>query len=124
MAAFPCTLGGGANGYSGMLVSAAQCNTVAPGAPFVPPPMLGALVINTAYMQYQIAMAKTQYEAALSEHQTYILIQRSLIALLQQAVQSRYTNAVQNSITGQLPADIWHLITHLFDIYGRDRTRS
>ena len=77
-----------------MLVSAAQYNTVAPGAPFVPPPMLGALVINTAYMQYQIAMAKTKYEAALCEHQTYILMYRSLSVLVQQAVQSNYTNAV------------------------------
>ena len=74
MAAVPCTLVGGANGYLGMLVSAEQYNTVAPGAPFVPPHMPGHLVIDPAYTQYQIAMAKTQYKAALSEHQTYILI--------------------------------------------------
>ena len=69
-AAVPCTLGGGANGYLGMLVSAAQYNTVAPGAPFVPPPMPGHLVINPSWTQYQIAMVKTQYEAALREHKT------------------------------------------------------
>ena len=51
MAAVPCTLGGGENGYLGMNVSSAQYNTVAPGAPFVPPPMPGALVIDPAYMQ-------------------------------------------------------------------------
>ena len=67
-AAVPCTLGGGANGYLGILVSAAQYNTIAPGAPFVPPPMSGHLVIDPAYTQYQIAMAKTQYESALREH--------------------------------------------------------
>ena len=60
-AAGPCTLGGGANGYLGMLVSAAQYNTVATSAPFVPPPMPGHLVIDTAYTQYQIATARTQY---------------------------------------------------------------
>ena len=48
-AAVPCTLGGGANGYLGMLVSAARYNTVAPGAPIVPPPMPGHLVIDPAY---------------------------------------------------------------------------
>ena len=117
--AVPFTLGGGANGYLGMLVIAAQYNTVTPGAPFVPPPMSGVLVIDPAYTQYQIAMAKTQYEAALREHQTYILMQRSLIALVQQAVQSKYMNAVQNRITGKLPADIRLLKTHLFDTYGR-----
>ena len=36
-AAVPCTLAGGANGYLGMLVSAAQYQTVAPGTPFVRP---------------------------------------------------------------------------------------
>ena len=48
-AAVPCTLGGGSNRYRGMLVSAAQYNTVAHGAPFVPPPMPGHLVIDPAY---------------------------------------------------------------------------
>ena len=65
-AAVPCTMGGGSNGYLVMLVCAAQYNTVAPGAPFMPPPRPGALVIDPAYTQYQIAMAKTQYKAALS----------------------------------------------------------
>ena len=68
--AVPCTLGGGANRYLGMLVSAAKYNTVTPGAPFVPPPIPGALVIDPEYMQYKIAMTKTQYKAALREHQT------------------------------------------------------
>ena len=46
-------------------------------------------------------------------------MQRSLIALAQQAVQSKYTNTVQNSITGKFPADIRLLKTHLFDTYCR-----
>ena len=67
-----CTIGGGANGYLGIIVSAAQYNTVATGAPFVPPPMPGALVIDPAYTQYQIAMAKTKYKADLREDQPCI----------------------------------------------------
>ena len=68
MVAVLCTLGGGEKGYLGMLVSDVQYNTVAPGAPFVPLPMPDTLVIDPAYTQYQIAMAKTKYEAALREH--------------------------------------------------------
>ena len=124
MAAVPCTLGVGENGYLGMLLSAAQFNTVAPGTLFVPPPMPGALVIDPAYTQYQIAMSKTQYEAALRDHKKYILMQRSLSALAQQAVQSNYTNAAQNRITGQLPAEIRLLKTHLFNTYGRKKTKN
>ena len=114
-AAFLCTLGSGANGYLGIIVIAAHYNTVAPGAPFVTPPIPGHLFIDQAYTQYQIAMAKTQYEAALRKHQTYILMQRLLIALVQNAIQSNYTNAVRNYITGQLPADIHLLKIHMLD---------
>ena len=43
--AVPCTLGGGANGYLGMLVSATKYATLAPESPFVPPTIPGALTI-------------------------------------------------------------------------------
>ena len=49
VAAVPCTLTGGANGYLGMLISEAQYETVALGTPFVPPPQPGVLVIDPAY---------------------------------------------------------------------------
>ena len=118
-AAVPCTLAGGANGYLGMLVSAAQYQTVAPGTPFTPPPQPGPLVIDPTDTQYQIMIAKTQYETALREHQTYVLLQRSLIALVQEAIDSKYTNAIRNRITGQLPGDIRLLKDHLFSTYGK-----
>ena len=43
----------------------------------------------------------------------------SLIALVQQPVESKYTNAVRNRITGKLPVDIRLLKTHMFDTYGK-----
>ena len=119
VAAVPCTLAGGANGYLGMLISEAQYETVAPGTPFVPPPQPGVLVIDPAYTQYQIMIAKTQYETALREHQTYVLLQRSLIALVQEAIAPKYTNAIRNRVTGQLPGDIRLLTNHLFSTYGK-----
>ena len=64
-------------------------------------------------------MAEMQYKADLHEHQTYVLMQRSLIALVQNAVESKYINAVRNLITGQLPVDIRLLKIHLFDTHGR-----
>ena len=73
-AAIPCTLGGGINKYLGMLISAARYATVAPTTPFVPPPMPGALVIDSNMTQYQIAITKNQNNIALHEHQTYVLL--------------------------------------------------
>ena len=117
--AVPCTLGGGANGYLGMLVSPPKYATVAPGTPFVAPAMPGALVINPTDTQYQIAITKTLYETALREHQTYILMQRALISLIQKCIDPKYTNAVRNRTTGQLPGDIRLIMTHLFTTYGK-----
>ena len=79
-AAVPCTLGGGANGYLGILVSPAHYNTVAPGTPFVPPPMPGPLVMNPGDTQFQLQQRKTLHDTALKEHQTYLLMQRALIS--------------------------------------------
>ena len=58
IAAVPCTLGGGLNRYLRMLVSAAHYKIVAPGSPFVPPPIPGALVSDLEYTQYQIAICQ------------------------------------------------------------------
>ena len=82
----PCMLGGGSNGYLGTLVSTAKYDTIAPGTLFVPPTMPGALTILLTDTQYQIAIDKTQYETALREHQTYILMQRALILLIQKCI--------------------------------------
>ena len=73
-AAVPCTLGGGANGYLGIVVSPTQYQTVAPGTPFVAPNASGDLVIDLTAMQYQIMLAKNLHDTALREHQAYILL--------------------------------------------------
>ena len=101
-----------------MLVSASKYSTVVPTTPFLSPPIPEPFFIDPDFTQYQIAITNTQYETAIREHQTYILIQRALISLVKQAAEIKYTNAVRNCITGQLPADIWLLKNHLFDTYG------
>ena len=118
-AAVPCTLGGGANGYLGMLVTNTQYATISPATPFTPPVMPGTLVLDPTFTQYQITLAKSLYDTALREYQMYILMQRSLISLLQEAVDSKYTYAVRNRLTGQLPGDIQLLLNHLFNTYGK-----
>ena len=58
----PCTLGGGANGYIGMLVSNTAYTSLAPGTLFIAPLYPGVLYIPTAVTQYQIAHFKSQHE--------------------------------------------------------------
>jgi len=44
---------------------------------------------------------------------------RLLIALVQDAVENKFANAIRNRITGQLPADIRIIKNHLFDKCGK-----
>ena len=101
-----------------MLVTNTQYATIPPATPFTPPLMSGALVLDPTFTQYQITLAKSLYDTALRKYQMYMLMQRSLISLLQDAVDNKYTYAVRNRITGQLPGDIRLLMNHLFNTYG------
>ena len=61
----PCTLGGGAHGYSGILLSATTYATLAPTTPFVIPLHPGVLLVPVGATQYKIALAKTTHDEAL-----------------------------------------------------------
>ena len=46
-------------------------------------------------------------------------MQWALILLFQQAIEIKYTDAICNRITGQLPGGVRLLKHHLFDMYGK-----
>ena len=68
----PCTLGGGANTYIGMLVPDITYGTLAPDTPFVAPVHPGTLLLSPGLTQCQIVLWKSQYKGSLRvfrEHQ-------------------------------------------------------
>ena len=65
LSSVPCTLGGGAHGYSGILLSATAYATLAPTTPFVIPLYPGVLLVIVDATQYQIALTKTTHDEAL-----------------------------------------------------------
>ena len=75
----PCTLGGGANGYAGMLVSAVAYAALAPGTPFIAPIHPGQMPALPGGTQYQIALLKSQHDESIRVYAEYILMQRALI---------------------------------------------
>ena len=115
----PCTLGGGANGYVGMLVSAVAYEALAPGTPFIAPVHPGQMPALPGGTQYQIALMKTQHEEAIRVYTEYILMQRALIQQVVLAIEAKYLSALRNRITGQLPPDIRETYLYLFHIYGK-----
>ena len=70
----PCPLGGGMNGYVGMLVSALSYASLAPGTPFVAPVSTGILQVPSNATQYQIALARNQHDEELRVFREYTLI--------------------------------------------------
>ena len=117
----PCTLGGGANGYVGMLVSNVSYATLAPRTPFIVPVHPGVLQVPPNSTQYQIALAKSQHDESVRVYREYTLMQRALISQLVSSIDEIYLSGMRNRITGQLPGDIRAIMLNLFAIYGKIR---
>ena len=115
----PSTLGGGAHGYAGMLLSDPIYATLAPGTPFVIPLHPGVLVVAQGATQYEIALATTTHDEALRIFSEYNLVMRACIQQVLAAISPKYLTRLRNRVTGQVPADIRLLFTSLFSIYGK-----
>ena len=94
----PTSLGGGAHGYVGILLSPQAYASLSP-TPFIAPLHPGALFIPPGATQYAIAHAKQAHEDDLNTFQEYQLMQRALIRQVLQAVDERYVAALRNRIT-------------------------
>ena len=114
----PCTLGGGAHGYVGMLLSP-QAYASLSNIPFDEPLHPGRLVIPPGSTQYEIAHIKSTHENDLTIFQEYNLMQRALISQVCEAVDPQYTAALRNRITGQISANCREILLYLFRIYGK-----
>ena len=81
----PCTLGGGAHGYVGTLLSPTAYASLSHTA-FQAPTHPGGLNIPHGSTQYEIAHIKQTYQDNLAIFQDYCLMQRALIRQVCQAV--------------------------------------
>lgn len=115
----PSTLGGGQNGYIGMLVSAVAYASLAPGTPFTAPVHPGALPPLPNGTQYQITQLKSQHDESKRVYEEYILMQWALIAQVISVLEAKYLSALRNRVTGQLPSDIRAIFLYLFKVYGK-----
>ena len=115
----PSTLGGGAHGFIGVILSGPTYATLAPMTPFVIPGHTGPLRVVHGATQYEIALAKTMHEESTQTFQTYQLVQRALVQQVLEAIETKYLSSIRNRVTGQVPAEIRALVLHLFRIYGK-----
>ena len=114
----PCTLGGGAHGYVGTLLSPPAYASLS-ATPFYAPNHPGALSIPHGSTQFEIAHLKQTHEDTLAIFQDYQLMQRALIRQVLQAVDEQYIAALRNRVTGQIPPNCRDILLYLFRIYGK-----
>lgn len=113
------TLGGGNNGYLGIVVSPAVYASIDPTPfltpvdpgiqPDIPP---GTSAANTAV----IVRAHQEQQRQYKEHQN---LQRALKKQLQNAVEPLYLRAIKDSNAGYNNINIYDMLRHLFDSYGQ-----
>ena len=116
----PTTLGEGAHGFIGMIISPATYSTIAPNTPFVMPVHSGTLTHAQGATHFQIQAATTTYNEQFITFHSYQLVQRALVQQVFEGINAKYLSALRNRITGQVPSDIRSLILPLFIIYGKN----
>ena len=115
----PTTLGGGNNGYLGMILTPAVYHRIAPANTFTRPPNPGVLVLNPASMASQIASAEDTYGLTKKLYlETLLLEQTTVIQKIIKYVDKKYLAALRNPVTGQITSLIPTFLNFLHNNYG------
>lgn len=117
-ASVPSNLGGGAFGYLGLVLSKAQYALLS-DVPFVRPVHPGALVIPPNSTGPQTATLQQTYDDNVKIHRECQAIDKVLLQLSIEAIESQYLQAIRNRQTGQYATTIRELIQYLFTTFGR-----
>lgn len=116
----PCTLGGGDNGYLGMVVNAAVYTTIVPHDPFTIPAQPTTIPIippnATAAATGQLVREHSEQLRIWSE---YTNVHNAMKKQLQQAVPSTYLRAIRNIHAGFSNISLREMLAHLLTSYGR-----
>lgn len=112
-------LGGGNNGYLGLVVTPAVYATIAPGTPFNRPAFPGPnAVIPPNATAAQIGEIVRQYESDMRDYNECNTVEKALRKQITDSVDKLYLVAIYNRNTGLSNVTITAIFTHLFDSYA------
>ena len=112
----PSTLGGGNHGYLGLVLSAANYALLTPNTPFLRPAHPGPLIaLGTGPA---IAHATSLHKRAEKEYLESILIERTLIQQIVDAVEPKYLQEIRHEQTGAMEPFVHRILAHLTKTYG------
>ena len=114
----PTTLGGGNNGYLGMILTPAEYHHIAPDDPFNRPPNPGVLVPNPAGSDDQIASAEDMHRLTKKLYLETLLLKQTIKQKITEAVDTKYLAALRNPVTGKISPLVPPILDFLYDNYG------
>ena len=98
----PTTLGAGNHGYLWVILTPAEYRHIAPTDPFTWPPNPGVLVPNPVVTAAQIASAENNHRLTKMLYLHTIILERTFIQQIIEAIGTEYLAALRNPITGQI----------------------
>lgn len=114
------TLGGGAHGYLGALMSAANYAIIAPGTPFVAPIYPGTYpIIPAGATGAQIRVITQEHTEAMRQFTEYNAVQLALKKQLIESIEPAYVEGYKEPFTQFGNRTINGFYDWLFDMYGR-----
>ena len=118
-ASIPSTNGGGNLGHLGLMVSATVYAVLAPGTPFATPVNPGAYFVPTATTGPTITAEERVWDDSQMIYKLYHNTDKALKKQLLGAIEDIYIRPLKHRHTGYAQVTSLHIITHLFDNYGR-----
>ena len=106
------TLGGGANGYLGLVLLAQAYDLIAPGTPYICP-VLPVMDVDNNDTRYIIAQKCLEYDTNLALYREYVAMERILIQQIVNAIVGKYLKAIRSKMTNKINKTISEILTYL-----------
>ena len=111
------TLGGGANGHLGLVLSAQAYEQIAPGTPYIRP-VLPEMDIDNNDTRYILAQKRLDYDTDLALYREFVAMERILIRQIVNAINGKFLKAIRSKTTNKINKTIPDILTYLFETYG------
>ena len=111
------TLGGGANGHLGLVLSEQAYEQIAPGTPYIRP-VLPEMDIDNNDTRYILAQKRLDYDTALALYREFVAMERILIQQIVNAIDGKFLKAIWSKTTNRITKTIPEILTYLFETYG------
>ena len=111
------TLGGGANGHLGLVLSAQAYEQIAPGTPYIRP-VLPEMDVDNNDTRYILAQKRLDYDTDLALYREFVAMERILIQQIVNAIDGKFLKAIRSKTTNKINKTIPDILTYLFETYG------